>query len=152
VDDEDRSADLEIPLAKQGTPEAAAFRRWRRNHAGGSWERFEHEPRSGGIDAVLREHAKTPEQRGAEFRRDHDTGDLSDRERALLSAGIAPPITPRRVVVRFGGIGGVALVVVGGVLGLGAQLVAAGIACAVLGVALFAAHILLHARRDRSQR
>ena len=132
-----RSDDDEAtPIAHRFDGEGERFREWRRDHPGGTWDGFQREKRRRGkwSDFMPRE-APSAEAQQRGFRREHDTGDLDARERELLAVGIAPRLTPRRVLRRFGGIAGIVLLLGGTLIGV-TQSVLVALPIAIVGLAL----------------
>ncbi len=107
-----RDDDLATPIEHRFDAEGSRFAEWREKHPGGTWEGYQREKqRRGSLSDFAPREAPSPEAQQRGFRREHDTGDLDAEERALLEVGIAPRLTPRRVLQRFGGITGIFLLV-----------------------------------------
>lgn len=129
-----REDDEETPLQHRHDAEGAQFRRWREHHPGGSWERFERDRRQPSASSE----PLSPEAAQRAFRRDHDTGDLDAEERAQLAIGIAPALTPWRILVRFGGVLGMVLMLTSMWIGRGLLWVSVPLGLVGLGLFLFA--------------
>lgn len=125
-----------IPEEHRHGLEGRRFREWRETHPHGTWREFQHDRRMNPtLGEMMQREPLTPEQEQRAFLRDHDTGDLDERERQLLSIGIAPAMTPRRLLGRLGHMIGLAMMALGfalwGVSALAALLVG------ITGLALF---------------
>lgn len=129
--------DPSVPLQHRHDAEGARYRRWRDHHPGGTWDRYQLErPHAPSLKDLLPREPPSREAQQEGFRREHDTGDLDPKERDLLAIGIAPRLTPRRILQRFGGITGIVLMLFAGVIGVKLSPLAA-LPLGLVGLALF---------------